>query len=123
MTQDNHNKTQPEWAIENEIIEIEKFISRALLPVKPRDEFIYELRNRLAKNEDDRLNSGNFYQFMVLVAVGLFGGLIIIIGAIKAILSLRQAVKVLRQQPNIQTSIANIDSTRGISQGASPSNH
>ncbi len=116
------NKSLPESVNNNDVSELEYLFSQALSPIKPRDEFIHELRYRLAHNEMDSLNQGNLFQSIIFVLVGLFAGLLIIIGAIRAFLSLNQAFKLVKRRRQPQSTGGRMETTIGLNQGVSPSN-
>jgi hypothetical protein len=83
---------------EHEIKNMEAYLLQTLGPVKPRQEFVQNLRGRLASPPAQPTKGDNSPPSLLLVLGGLVGSILILITSIKATLSLIEALKALRKQ-------------------------
>jgi hypothetical protein len=83
---------------EYEINNIEAYLLRTLGPVKPRQEFIQNLRGRLEVPHSQPSMEDQSPPSLLLILGGLVGSILILITSIKAALSLIEALRTLRKQ-------------------------
>ena len=88
---------------EQEMINIESYLLQTLGPVKPRQEFVQNLRGRLASPPAHQAMGINSTPKFLLVFGGLVGSILILVTSVKAALSLIEAIKTLRNRKS-QTS-------------------
>jgi hypothetical protein len=97
---------------EHEIENMEAYLLKTLGPVKPRQEFVQNLRGRLASKPSQPTEVDHSPPSLLLILGGLVGSILILITSVKATLSLIEALKALRK-PKAQSS--NTDSSHSAS--------
>jgi hypothetical protein len=86
---------------DNQIGSIERFLLQNLEPVPPRQEFVKDLRGRLARPRLDQAEQLSTSQWIVLFLAGLAGCVMLVVGAIKAAISIAHTLKSVRSRASI----------------------
>lgn len=109
MSLNKSNKKTMNLDIDSEVELLESYMSKAFAPVRPRDEFIQGLRDRIARTENQKSVEANQTQFLPLILIGFLGGLLIIVTAIRAISSIIEAFQLLRKRSNYSNDLIEIE--------------
>jgi hypothetical protein len=81
----------------DDIRTVEAYLSRTLRPVKPREDFVTGLRERIIQQPLPKKYSISVWQSALLITAGVLSGLLIVIASIRGALTLIDSLKVLKQ--------------------------
>lgn len=89
-------RTDPEVA-QTEVLRVERRLGDMLREVPPRQAFVSNLRNRLAKETIPRRSNTQIVQYILLSLAGILSGAMLMIAGIRAMVTLLGLLGILHQ--------------------------
>lgn len=83
-------------ASKDRLVELEQHLSGVLRPIKPRQEFVKGLRQRIdVLHKPSVVGNLSFFQFLLVVLAGVFSAAILMVMGTRALLSLLTALGIV----------------------------